>query len=80
MQDLIAISFDLDFMLEHLWKMARKFFSKVIANEMKVMRDQISSLQSTLVVLASYQGELMSAVAASPKVDEVASPIDGLFD
>ena len=80
MQDLIAVGFDLDFMLKHLRKMARKFFSKAIANEMKVMRDQISSLQSTLVILTSYQGELISAVAASPEVDEVALPIDGLFD
>ena len=47
---------------------------------MKVVRDQISSLQSTLVDLASYQGELMSAIATSPEVDEVVSPIDGLFD
>ena len=59
-QDLIAIGFDLDFLLEHLRKMARKFFSKAIANEMKVMRDQISSLQSTLAVLASYQGEFVT--------------------
>uniref|UniRef100_A0A2N9EG59 Aminotransferase-like plant mobile domain-containing protein n=1 Tax=Fagus sylvatica TaxID=28930 RepID=A0A2N9EG59_FAGSY len=79
-QDLIAVGFDLDFLLEHLRKMARKFFSKAIANEIKVVQDQISSLQSTLAVLASYQGELMSAVAASPEVDEVVSPIDGLFD
>uniref|UniRef100_A0A2N9HJJ6 Aminotransferase-like plant mobile domain-containing protein n=1 Tax=Fagus sylvatica TaxID=28930 RepID=A0A2N9HJJ6_FAGSY len=54
-QDLIAVGFDLDFMLEHLRK-------------------------STLAVLVSYQGELMSAAAASPKAVEVASPIDGLFD
>ena len=60
MQDLIAIGFDLDFLLEHLRKMARKFFSKAIANEMKVVRDQISSLQSTLAVLASYQGEFVT--------------------
>uniref|UniRef100_A0A2N9INI5 Aminotransferase-like plant mobile domain-containing protein n=1 Tax=Fagus sylvatica TaxID=28930 RepID=A0A2N9INI5_FAGSY len=40
-QDLIAVGFDLDFMLEHLRK-------------------------STLAVLVSYQGELMSAAAASP--------------
>uniref|UniRef100_A0A2N9IAP6 Aminotransferase-like plant mobile domain-containing protein n=1 Tax=Fagus sylvatica TaxID=28930 RepID=A0A2N9IAP6_FAGSY len=79
-QDLIAVGFDLDFMLEHLRKMASKFFSKAIANEMKIVRDHISSLQSTLAVLASYQGELMSAVAASLEVDKVASPIDGLFD
>ena len=79
MQDLIAVGFDLDFMLEHLRKMASKFFSKAIANEMKIVRDHISSLQSTLTVLASYQGVLMSAVAASLEVDEVASPIDGLF-
>ena len=44
MQDLIAVGFDLDFMLKHLRKMARKFFNKAIANEMKVVRDQISSL------------------------------------
>ena len=56
-------------MLEHLQKMASKFFSKAIANEMKVVRDQIS-----------YQRELMSVVAASLEIDEVASPIDGLFD
>jgi hypothetical protein len=80
MQDLIAVGFDLDFMLEHLRKVARRFFSKMIANEIKVMQDQISSLQSTLAVLVSYQGEIMSAVAASPEVAEVASPIDGLFD
>uniref|UniRef100_A0A2N9J1V2 Aminotransferase-like plant mobile domain-containing protein n=1 Tax=Fagus sylvatica TaxID=28930 RepID=A0A2N9J1V2_FAGSY len=46
-QDLIAVGFDLGFLLEHLQKVAR---------------------------------ELMSAVAASPEVSEVASPIDGLFD
>uniref|UniRef100_A0A2N9F9W3 Aminotransferase-like plant mobile domain-containing protein n=1 Tax=Fagus sylvatica TaxID=28930 RepID=A0A2N9F9W3_FAGSY len=80
MQDLIAVGFDLDFMLEHLRKVALRFFSKMIANEIKVVQDHISSLQSTLAVLVSYQGELMSAVAASPEVDEVASPIDGLFD
>jgi hypothetical protein len=67
-QDLIAVGFDLDFLLEHLRKMARKFFSKAIANEMKVVRDQISFLQSTLAVLVSYQRELMSVVAASPEV------------
>ena len=55
-QDLLAVGFDLGFLLEHLQKMACKFFSKAIANEMKVVRDQISSLQSTLVDLASYQG------------------------
>jgi hypothetical protein len=37
-------------------------------------------LQSTLTVLLSYQGELMSAAAASPEAVEVALPIDGLFD
>ena len=37
MQNLIAVGFNLNFMLEHLWKIARKFFSKEIANEMKVM-------------------------------------------
>ena len=79
-QDLIAVGFDLGFLLEHLRKVARKFFSKALANEMKIIRDQISSLQSTLAVLASYQGELMSAAAASPKVGGVASLIDGLFD
>ena len=79
-QDLIAVGFDLDFMLEHLRKVARKFFSKSIANEIKVVQDQISSLQSTLAVLVSYQRELMSVVATSPEVAEVASPIDGLFD
>jgi hypothetical protein len=67
-------------LLEHLRKVARKFFSKALANEMKIVRDQISSLQSTLAVLASYQGELMSAAAASPEVGGVASLIDGLFD
>ena len=79
-QDLTAVCFDLDFLLEHLRKMARKFFSKAIDSEMKVVQDQISFLQSTLAVLASYQGELMSAVATSPEVDGVVSPIDGLFD
>ena len=79
-QDLIAVGFDLDFMLEHLRKVARKFFGEVIANEIKIVQDQISSLQSTLAVLVSYQGELMSAVAASPEVAEVTSPIDDLFD
>jgi hypothetical protein len=79
-QDLIAVGFDLGFLLEHLRKVARKFFSKALANEMKIVRDQISSLQSTLAVLASYQGELMSAAAASPEVGGVASLIDGLFD
>ena len=66
-QDLIAVGFDLGFLLEHLRKVARKFFSKALANEMKIIRDQISSLQSTLA-------------AASPEVGGVASPIDGLFD
>ena len=80
MQDLIAVGFDLDFMLEHLRKVARKFFGKVIADEIKFVRDQISSLQSTLAVLVSYQGELMSAVTASPEAAQVASLIDGLFD
>uniref|UniRef100_A0A2N9H9K0 Aminotransferase-like plant mobile domain-containing protein n=1 Tax=Fagus sylvatica TaxID=28930 RepID=A0A2N9H9K0_FAGSY len=79
-QDLIAVGFDLDFMLEHLRKVARKFFGEAIASEMKIVQEQISSLQSTLAVLVSYQGELMSAAAASPEVVEVASPIDGLFD
>ena len=79
-QDLIAVGFDLDFMLEHLRKVARKFFGEAIASEMKIVQEQISSLQSTLAVLVSYQGELMSAAAASPEVAEVASPIDGLFD
>uniref|UniRef100_A0A2N9E6W1 Aminotransferase-like plant mobile domain-containing protein n=1 Tax=Fagus sylvatica TaxID=28930 RepID=A0A2N9E6W1_FAGSY len=79
-QDLIAVGFDLDFLLEHLRKVARKFFGEAIASEMKVVQEQISSLQSTLAVLVSYQGELMSAAAASPKTVEVASPIDGLFD
>jgi hypothetical protein len=79
-QDLIAVGFDLDFMLEHLRKVARKFFGEAIASEMKVVQEQISSLQSTLAVLVSYQGELMSAAAASPEAVEVASPIDGLFD
>jgi hypothetical protein len=44
------------------------------------VQEQISSLQSTLAVLVSYQGELMSAAAASPEAVEVASSIDGLFD
>uniref|UniRef100_A0A2N9HVA9 Aminotransferase-like plant mobile domain-containing protein n=1 Tax=Fagus sylvatica TaxID=28930 RepID=A0A2N9HVA9_FAGSY len=79
-QDLIAVGFDLDFLLEHLRKVARKFFGEAIASEMKVVQEQISSLQSTLAVLVSYQGELMSAAAASPTTVEVASPIDGLFD
>uniref|UniRef100_A0A2N9GIS5 Aminotransferase-like plant mobile domain-containing protein n=1 Tax=Fagus sylvatica TaxID=28930 RepID=A0A2N9GIS5_FAGSY len=79
-QDLIAVGFDLDFMLEHLRKVARKFFGEAIASEMKIVQEQISSLQSTLAVLVSYQGELMSAAAASPEAVEVASPIDGLFD
>ena len=79
-QDLIAVGFDLDFMLEHLRKVARKFFGEVIDSEIKIVQDQISSLQSTLAVLVSYQGELMSAAAASPEVAGVASPIDGLFD
>uniref|UniRef100_A0A2N9ED07 Aminotransferase-like plant mobile domain-containing protein n=1 Tax=Fagus sylvatica TaxID=28930 RepID=A0A2N9ED07_FAGSY len=79
-QDLIAVGFDLDFMLEHLRKVARKFFGEAIASEMKIVQEQISSLQSTLAVLVSYQGELMSAARASPEVVEVASPIDGLFD
>uniref|UniRef100_A0A2N9FWF7 Aminotransferase-like plant mobile domain-containing protein n=1 Tax=Fagus sylvatica TaxID=28930 RepID=A0A2N9FWF7_FAGSY len=79
-QDLIAVGFDLDFLLEHLRKVARKFFGEAIASEMKVVQEQISSLQSTLAVLVSYQGELMSAAAASPEAVEVASPIDGLFD
>ena len=80
MQDLIAVGFDLDFMLEHLRKVARKFFGEAIAGEIKTVQEQISSLQSTLAVLVSYQGELMSAAAAaSPEVVEVASPIDGLF-
>uniref|UniRef100_A0A2N9HMI2 Aminotransferase-like plant mobile domain-containing protein n=1 Tax=Fagus sylvatica TaxID=28930 RepID=A0A2N9HMI2_FAGSY len=79
-QDLIAVGFDLDFMLEHLRKVARKFFGEAIASEMKIVQEQISSLQSTLAVLLSYQGELMSAAAASPEAVEVASPIDGLFD
>uniref|UniRef100_A0A2N9IES6 Aminotransferase-like plant mobile domain-containing protein n=1 Tax=Fagus sylvatica TaxID=28930 RepID=A0A2N9IES6_FAGSY len=61
-------------------RIARKFFGEAIASEMKVVQEQISSLQSTLAVLVSYQGELMSAAAASPKTVEVASPIDGLFD
>uniref|UniRef100_A0A2N9J8N8 Aminotransferase-like plant mobile domain-containing protein n=2 Tax=Fagus sylvatica TaxID=28930 RepID=A0A2N9J8N8_FAGSY len=79
-QDLIAVGFDLDFMLEHLRKVARKFFGEAIASEMKIVQEQISSLQSTLAVLVSYQGKLMSAAAASPEAVEVASPIDGLFD
>ena len=79
-QDLIAVGFDLDFMLEHLRKVARKFLGEAIASEMKIVQEQISSLQSTLAVLASYQGELMSAAAASPETIKVASPIDGLFD
>uniref|UniRef100_A0A2N9I0U6 Aminotransferase-like plant mobile domain-containing protein n=1 Tax=Fagus sylvatica TaxID=28930 RepID=A0A2N9I0U6_FAGSY len=79
-QDLIAVGFDLDFMLEHLRKVARKFFGEAIASEVKIVQEQISSLQSTLAVLLSYQGELMSAAAASPEAVEVASPIDGLFD
>uniref|UniRef100_A0A2N9JA03 Aminotransferase-like plant mobile domain-containing protein n=1 Tax=Fagus sylvatica TaxID=28930 RepID=A0A2N9JA03_FAGSY len=79
-QDLIAVGFDLDFMLEHLRKVARKFFGEAIASEIKTVQEQISSLQSTLAVLVSYQGELMSAAAVSPEVVEVASPIDGLFD
>uniref|UniRef100_A0A2N9HPS0 Aminotransferase-like plant mobile domain-containing protein n=1 Tax=Fagus sylvatica TaxID=28930 RepID=A0A2N9HPS0_FAGSY len=60
--------------------LTRKFFGEAIASEMKVVQEQISSLQSTLAVLVSYQGELMSAAAASPTTVEVASPIDGLFD
>uniref|UniRef100_A0A2N9EIL7 Aminotransferase-like plant mobile domain-containing protein n=1 Tax=Fagus sylvatica TaxID=28930 RepID=A0A2N9EIL7_FAGSY len=67
-QDLIAVGFDLDFMLEHLRKVARKFFGEAIASEMKIVQEQISSLQSTLAVLLSYQGELMSAAAASPEL------------
>uniref|UniRef100_A0A2N9HJ25 Aminotransferase-like plant mobile domain-containing protein n=1 Tax=Fagus sylvatica TaxID=28930 RepID=A0A2N9HJ25_FAGSY len=51
-QDLIAVGFDLDFMLEHLRKVARKFFGEAIASEMKIVQEQISSLQSTLAVLA----------------------------
>ena len=74
-QDLIAVDFDLDFMLEHLRKVAHKFFGEAIAGEIKTVQEQISSLQSTLAVLVSYQGELMSAAAASPEVVEVASPI-----
>uniref|UniRef100_A0A2N9FHP2 Uncharacterized protein n=1 Tax=Fagus sylvatica TaxID=28930 RepID=A0A2N9FHP2_FAGSY len=70
-QDLIAVGFDLDFLLEHLRKVARKFFGEAIASEMKVVQEQISSLQSTLAVLVSYQGELMSAAAASPTTVEV---------
>jgi hypothetical protein len=79
-QDLIAMGFDLDFMLEHLRKVARKFFGEAIVSEMKIVQEQISSLQSTLAVLVSYQGELMSATVASPEAVEVASPIDGLLD
>ena len=54
MQDLIAVGFDLDFMLEHLRKVAHKFFDEVIDSEIKIVQDQISSLQSTLAVLVSY--------------------------
>ena len=79
-QDLIAVGFDLDFMLEHLRKVARKFFGEVIDSEIKIVQDQISFLQSTLAVVVSYQGELMFVAAASPEVAGVASPIDGLFD
>uniref|UniRef100_A0A2N9GKF6 Aminotransferase-like plant mobile domain-containing protein n=1 Tax=Fagus sylvatica TaxID=28930 RepID=A0A2N9GKF6_FAGSY len=66
-QDLIAVGFDLDFMLEHLRKVARKFFGEAIASEMKIVQEQISSLQSTLAVLLSYQGELMSAACSIPR-------------
>uniref|UniRef100_A0A2N9H252 Uncharacterized protein n=1 Tax=Fagus sylvatica TaxID=28930 RepID=A0A2N9H252_FAGSY len=47
--------------------LTRKFFGEAIASEMKIVQEQISSLQSTLAVLVSYQGELMSAAAASPE-------------
>jgi hypothetical protein len=36
-QDLIAVGFDLDFMLEHLRKVARKFFGEAIASEVKIV-------------------------------------------
>ena len=36
-QDLIAVGFDLDFMLEHLRKVARKFFGEAIDSEIKIV-------------------------------------------
>ena len=55
------MGFDVGFKLEHMREIAKNFFGRKIVSEMQVLREQISILQDTFVVLATYQEELMFA-------------------